>query len=233
MLFLTKKNPSILKNVAKRFPIIIIDECQDLSNNQLVILNLLTAKGVIISFIGDNNQSIYEFKKVYVENINTFISNNKMSGKLLTKNFRSNQKIVNVSMALEKYNTEIESKQITAAQIEIVDKSCLLWEYTEDELPNLPQKFIDHVNSQNSTCHKKICISKSAILARAHSTLSLFRNQPTSNLNKIQLFANALNCWNNTPKTGKDLQNSLQLLGKIYLYACLQRKRESPTSILP
>lgn len=40
--YLLKRNPSILANLVKQFSIIIIDECQDLSNNQLGILKLLT-----------------------------------------------------------------------------------------------------------------------------------------------------------------------------------------------
>lgn len=215
--YLLKNTPTILENVVKRFPIIIIDECQDLSNNQLEILKLLNQKGSVIHFIGDNNQSIYEFKKVYVEKINAFISNNKMLERLLTKNFRSNQKIVNVSIALEKINTGKTAIPVVGNITERVTKSCILWEYTADDFSQLPQKFIDHLNQINSTIQSselKISINKSAILARAHSTLSGFRSHPISDLSKIELIANALNCWGNKPKTGKDMQNALQQIGK-------------------
>lgn len=215
--YLLKKNETILKNVVKRFPIIIIDECQDLSHNQLEILKLLIQKGAIIHFVGDNNQSIYEFKKVYVEKINAFITENKLTEKLLTKNFRSNQKIVNVSIGLEKYNTGNTPNPVVGYEVERVTKSCILWEYSEAEFPQLPQKFINHLNLINSSIQKpesKIDISKSGILARAHSTLSGFRSHPTSDLTKIEMFANALNCWANNPRTGKDMQNALQQIGK-------------------
>lgn len=215
--YLLKKNETILENVVKRFPIIVIDECQDLSNNQLEILKLLNQKGAIIHFIGDNNQSIYEFKKVYIEKINAFIADNKLTEKLLTKNFRSNQKIVNVSIGLEKYNTGKTPIPVVGNEGERTSKSCILWEYTADEFLQLPQKFIDHLNLINSTIQKpesKIEIGKSGILARAHSILSGFRSHPTSDLTKIELFANALNCWDNNPRTGKDMQNALQQIGK-------------------
>ncbi|HCN83904.1 MAG TPA: hypothetical protein DIT07_09840 [Sphingobacteriaceae bacterium] len=215
--YLLIKNPGILSNLVKRFPIIIIDECQDLSNNQLEILKLLNQKGAIIHFVGDNNQSIYEFKKVYVEKINTFISENKLVEMLLTKNFRSNQKIVNVSIGLEKYNTGNTANHIIGNEPEITAKSCILWEYTAAEFSQLPQKFIVHLKRINSAiplAETKIEISKSSILARAHSILSGFRSLPSMDLTKIELFANALNCWANNPKTGKDMQNALQQIGK-------------------
>lgn len=215
--YLLKRNPSILANLVKRFSIIIIDECQDLSNNQLEILKLLTQAGSVIHFVGDNNQSIYEFKKVYVEKINAFILENKLVEKLLTKNFRSNQKIVNVCIGLEKYNTGVEPQKVIGNESELLSNSCILWEFTASELPMLPQKFIDFVNSQNiniKEVESKISIRKSAILSRAHSTLSDFRSQPTSNLSKVEMFATGLLCWANNPRTGKDMQNALQLIGK-------------------
>ena len=152
--YLLKNTPTILENVVKRFPIIIIDECQDLSNNQLEILELLKQKGAVINFVGDNNQSIYEFKKVYVEKINAFIAKNNLTEKLLTKNFRSNQKIVNVSIELEKYNTGNAAISVVGNEIERAAKSCILWEYTPADFPQLPQRFIDHLNLINSTIQK-------------------------------------------------------------------------------
>lgn len=215
--FLLKKNRNILSNIVKRFPIIIIDECQDLSNNQLEILKLLINEGSIIHLVGDNNQSIYEFKKVYVEKINEFITDNKLTERLLTKNFRSNQKIVDVSIALEEHNTGNSPNHVIGNEKEVVEKSCILWEYSTDEFSKLPQRFIDHIESINSNRSKEakiIEISKSGILARAHATLSGFRSHPNSRYSKIELFANALNCWANQPKTGKDMQNALQQIGK-------------------
>jgi DNA helicase-2/ATP-dependent DNA helicase PcrA len=215
--YLLKRNEAILESVVKRFPIIVIDECQDLSNNQLEILRLLNQKGAVIHFVGDNNQSIYEFKKVYVEKINAYIIDNKLTEKSLTKNFRSNQKIVNISLGLEKYNTSKNPSPVMGNEVERVNKCCILWEYTDKEFTQLPQKFIDYLNQINSATKDKdlhISVKKSGILARAHATLSSFRSHPTSELSKIELFANALSCWENIPRSGKDIQNALQQLGK-------------------
>lgn len=211
-----KNNQSILKTLAKRYPVIIVDECQDLSQNQLRIFHLLIEKGVLIYLIGDINQSIYEFRRVDITKINAFIIHHKLTELLLSKNFRSNQKIVNISIGLEKYITGNIPIPIVGNEEEIT-KSCILWEYETDEFSQLPQKFIDHLKLINSTIQKpesKIAIDKSGILARAHTTLSGFRSHPTSGLSKIELFANGLNCWANNPRTGKDMQNALQLIGK-------------------
>ena len=212
-----KNNQNVLDILAKRFPIIIIDECQDLSQNQLRTFNLLIEKGVLIYLIGDLNQSIYEFRRVDIGKINAFITHHKLNERLLTKNFRSNQKIVNVSIGLENYNTGNMPIPVVGNKNEISVKSCIYWEYTADEFSRLPQKFINHIKEINSTILKpdsKISISKSGILARAHATLSGFQSQPTSGLSKTELFANALSCWANNPRTGKDMQNSLQQIGK-------------------
>lgn len=212
-----KNNQNILESLAKRFPYIIIDECQDLSQNQLRTFHLLIEKGVSIFLIGDINQSIYEFRRVDIEKINGFIKHHKFEQKSLSKNFRSNQKIVNVSLGLEKYNTGISPNQIIGNEVERVSKSCIVWEYTDEDLCELPQKFIDYVNLINSTSQHPdlhILINRSGILARGHNTLSNFRSHPSSNLNKIELIANALNCWSNNPRTGKDIQNALQQIGK-------------------
>ena len=44
--------------------------------------------------------------------------------------------------------------------------------------------------------------------------MSGFRSHQSSSYSKIELFANALNCWASKPKTGKDVQNALQQIGK-------------------
>lgn len=215
--YLLKKNSNILNLIVKRFPVIYIDECQDLSLNQLEILQLLNDAGAQIHFVGDRNQSIYEFKKVYVEKINNFIIKNGLAEIHLTKNFRSNQNIVNVAMGLEFYNTGKKAKKISGHEALLTKECCLIWEYEPDDFTSLPQYFINIIKDINLTLSEdsiKIKIDKSVILARAHNTLSSFKNIPGSKLSKIELLANALSCWSNSPRTGKDMQNALHQLGK-------------------
>ncbi|MBK6965346.1 MAG: UvrD-helicase domain-containing protein [Bacteroidales bacterium] len=88
--------PNIRKSLIKRFPYIIIDECQDLSSTQLTILNCMVKDGLKVFFIGDLNQSIYKFREVEPGLITDFITNNNLVKLQLSNNFRSNQKIVDV-----------------------------------------------------------------------------------------------------------------------------------------
>jgi DNA helicase-2/ATP-dependent DNA helicase PcrA len=212
-----KGNKSILDSLVKRFPVILIDECQDLSTNQLAILKILAGAGTIFHFIGDPNQSIYEFKKVKIESVNDFIKEYQLKLMLLTKNFRSNQSIVNISRELEKINTMSDVAEINSNTKELVEPACYLWEYEPGEFQQLPQRFINFVNDLNKSIgpkNKSIDIQKSAVLSRSHSTLGGFKSQSMSDLNKIQFFASALNCWDQKPRTGEDMKNSLKQLGK-------------------
>lgn len=84
--------------IAKRFPVIFIDECQDLSGNELKVLHLLQKRGCAIHCIGDLNQSIYEFKRVEPDEIKEFVQGYKQKG--LNVNFRSCKEIVEFSEKL-------------------------------------------------------------------------------------------------------------------------------------
>lgn len=214
---LLKSHPAILKNLASRFPVILIDECQDLSHNQLEIFKLFCSQGAVVYLIGDPNQSIYEFKRVYIEKVFEFVNQQKLATLSLTRNFRSNQDIVNLCLKLEAIHSKHQGLPVVGHELKMMAEVCLLWEYTSDDVHFLPQKFIDYINERNialSEQNKAIKISGSAVLARAHTTLAQFRSQKLSDLSKVQLFANAVACWNQQPRSTLDLQNALEQAGK-------------------
>lgn len=105
-----KKN--IGNEIAKRFPFILIDECQDLSGNELEVLRHLQEKGCCIHFIGDLNQSIYEFKRVNPDIILDYIKD--FEKYALNSNFRSCKEIVAFSEQLigksDSISQNVESK---------------------------------------------------------------------------------------------------------------------------
>ena len=84
--------------IARRFPTIFIDECQDLSGNELKVLRLLQKQGCAIHCIGDLNQSIYEFKRVEPKEIKDYVKDFNQKG--LNVNFRSCEEIVELSERL-------------------------------------------------------------------------------------------------------------------------------------
>lgn len=65
---LLKKYPEVAAAIAERFPIIIIDEVQDTSVNQMAVFDLLSDSGIKSMFlVGDPDQSIYEWRNANPE----------------------------------------------------------------------------------------------------------------------------------------------------------------------
>ena len=93
-------NKAIRGYVAKKFPVILVDECQDLSANELKILSLLIRAGSVVHYIGDLHQAIYSFKDAYPEQFKTHIDTFGFKTMCLSENFRSTQKIVELSRKL-------------------------------------------------------------------------------------------------------------------------------------
>lgn len=95
--FLLSNKPQIVNMISKRFPIIFIDECQDLSQIQLEILRLLCKQGSRLHFIGDLGQAIYKFRSINPKDTERFIKEMNFKEMVLDRNYRSYQKIVDAS----------------------------------------------------------------------------------------------------------------------------------------
>lgn len=54
------KHPNLTERVRARFPIVLLDEAQDTSGDQLALLQNLFAEGVAFQRLGDQNQTLYE-----------------------------------------------------------------------------------------------------------------------------------------------------------------------------
>ncbi len=60
---LLKKYPEIASEIAYRFPVIMVDEAQDTSREQMEIIELLAEKGATtVVIVGDPDQAIYEWR---------------------------------------------------------------------------------------------------------------------------------------------------------------------------
>ena len=167
------------QNLARRFPLIIIDECQDLSQIQLLILEKLTDVGVKLHFIGDLNQSIYEFRNSDPKIILDFINDLKFESFHLTKNHRSVQSIVNLCTKLVSGN-KVQGRKVSN------NNSCVVLEYSSCPTEVLP------TYTRLSKHYKN-----SVIVARGHSTLNKF-NTSASKLNEIQKLALAIVLFDQT-----------------------------------
>jgi superfamily I DNA/RNA helicase len=89
-----KENPYIANAIARRFPVIIIDEAQDTSEEQMGVFDLLVAAGVKeIFLVGDPDQSIYEWRDATPKCFTDKMKLEYWDTKYLTANFRSSQYI--------------------------------------------------------------------------------------------------------------------------------------------
>ncbi len=93
-----KKYPEVAEAVTERFPIIIIDEVQDTSINQMEVFELLSNSGMESMFlVGDPDQSIYEWRNANPECFIQKLEEPGWNSMELTGNFRSSQNICNVT----------------------------------------------------------------------------------------------------------------------------------------
>lgn len=142
------------KKLAQRFQLIIVDECQDLSFEQLNILKAMMLNGTKLHFVGDLNQAIYEFRDVDPNDIKQFISDNSFKEVKLTKNFRSCQKIVNIA-------TNIMKSDSIKADFTSAEQSCFVLQYKDS-----PSEVMTRFNELTKQYSNRV------LVARGHQTLN-------------------------------------------------------------
>jgi DNA helicase-2/ATP-dependent DNA helicase PcrA len=180
------------KNLILRFPLIIIDECQDLGEVQLSILHKLASFGVKLHFIGDLNQSIYAFRNSEPDNVLEFTKELEFELFPLTKNHRSVQPIVNLC------NTLVAGTNVIGRTTN-KNNHCIVLEYSECPTEVLPT-FTRLSKPYNN----------SVIIARGHSMLNKF-NTSANKLNEVQKLALAITLF--------DMNNSHRLEKSITLFS--------------
>lgn len=180
-----KKSDHLAALIAKRFPLIIVDECQDLSWIEINILDQLKSAGAFLHFVGDLNQSIYEFKDADPVTTKQYLS--VFEKYLLTDNFRSCHSIVSTSNKLLGITLPIRGLEID----KYGEKSVCYLEYRD--LAALNQKYIEFLKKF------EIPLNNSTILVRQQNLkLDLETNYRESK----HLILDALQLWiENTPKS--------------------------------
>ncbi len=105
-----KKYPQIAIEIAYRFPIIIIDEAQDTSREQLEIFEIIADCGInSVIFVGDPDQAIYEWRDATPMYFYAKINDKNWHPLFLTANFRSSQKICDATI---KFSSHLMNKSI-------------------------------------------------------------------------------------------------------------------------
>lgn len=116
---LLENYPEIAEAIALRFPIIILDEAQDTSKEQMKVLDLINKAGTKSMFlVGDPDQSIYEWRNAMPECFISKMNNKDWTTLSLSVNFRSSQLICN---ATQQFAHSLEKKQPNEARGKFAD----------------------------------------------------------------------------------------------------------------
>ena len=184
--------------IAKRFPVIIIDECQDLSGNELEVLKSLSDQGCYIHCIGDLNQSIYDFKNVKPEFISEYLKG--FEPYSLTLNYRSCKEIVDFSNKL--IHSE-ESESILTDSILGINSLM----YIEYGTPlEAIEKYVDILK------YLKWENYENRILVKQNSLKKLLENTTQGLYDEKEPLLVAVQLWKN--KTPNCMSTALELAGK-------------------
>ena len=142
------KYPQIVDAIKKRYPIIIVDEAQDTSKEQMAIFDILNEKGIIFNYVGDPDQAIYEWRNAnsskFIEKYN---SKNFVPLKL-TINNRSSQLICD---ATKKFSNELsqEKNYLSNSLYKDLGIKPIILLYEKSSLQELKEWFLNKVNSLN------------------------------------------------------------------------------------
>lgn len=102
---LLRKRKTVLKKVNERFKYILVDEFQDTNFCQFELVKLLASPHHNITVCGDDDQSIYKFRGAAISNILGFLDHYPSARQVvLTKNYRSPQRILDQAYRLIRYN---------------------------------------------------------------------------------------------------------------------------------
>lgn len=184
--------------LSKKFPLIMVDECQDLSKNELEILSLLIEAGSKVHYIGDLHQSIYSFKDSIPQHFIDHAKKHSLKVMQLSDNFRSTQKIVDVSRVLGNINTSLTG----VAQSRFNGQDCYYFEFNDE---------VDAVlQFQNLLKEKSVDIQKSVVLVRTQATKAKLNKSFSQNY-RTHAIINSVQLWNQGDPDNK--KAALQLIG--------------------
>lgn len=201
---LLREKSELIQRLGKRFPLIIVDECQDLSWIQLQILEKIKDAGSALHFVGDLNQAIFEFRKVDPSKVVSFVEDHKFEKLSLKDNFRSCQAVVDICRQIVNDESEIIGKCK-----QDLKQPCIYVTYTKATMSTLPKWFEDFLK-QNS-----LNIKQSAIVARNWNNVSLLRPSSNSDISNYQKrLAMAIYLW----KTGnvQAISDTLKYMGHFF-----------------
>lgn len=134
---LLERYPEIAKSIALRFPVIILDEAQDTSEEQMRILDLLCAAGLESMYIvGDPDQAIYEWRNANPESFLEKMHDSEWTQLVLSENFRSSQMICNATYIFSDTNKDKKANN-ASGPFATYNKKPVLFLYDKDTAEDL------------------------------------------------------------------------------------------------
>lgn len=110
---LFRKSPKILEKYQERFKYILVDEWQDTNTSQYVLVSLLSKKYRNICVVGDDAQSIYQFRGADFRNILNFERDYpRAKVVVLDQNYRSTQNILDTAHKVISKNIYQKEKKL-------------------------------------------------------------------------------------------------------------------------
>ena len=161
---LLKNHPDIAKAIVERFPVIIIDEAQDTSKDQMKIFELLIAAGLQeVILVGDPDQSIYEWRTAKRECFVDKINNPNWRALYLTHNFRSSQLICNATKAFSETYYDKPANKSAAEHKDFPVKPILLFYDLNTQRGEIIPKFKHFCETNNIELNKSAVVSRGRI----------------------------------------------------------------------
>lgn len=152
---LLENDRAVREHYQEKFSHILVDEYQDTNKAQYQFIRLITPKGENICVVGDEDQSIYQWRGADINNILDFekdFQNVKIIR--LEENYRSTQTILNAANVLVKNNRERKDKNLWTKNKKGEKISCHLLETEQKEAEFIAQKINDlHKNQKVPYSH--------------------------------------------------------------------------------
>lgn len=113
---LLEENEDVRELYQKQFKYVMVDEYQDTSHAQYILVSLLAGGYKNICVVGDDDQSIYRFRGATIENILSFENQYKNAKVIrLEQNYRSTQNILDGANAIIANNKNRKGKSLWTA----------------------------------------------------------------------------------------------------------------------
>ncbi|RYF97599.1 MAG: ATP-dependent helicase, partial [Chitinophagaceae bacterium] len=141
-----KENDALLRKYQEQFLYILVDEYQDTSGTQNLLVKLLISywDKPNVFVVGDDDQSIYRFQGANLDNMISFVDDYKddLLKVVLTSNYRSTQPILNISKSLIDLNNDRLITKIPGLSKELLSSNASI--NTLEHLPEIREYETQH-----------------------------------------------------------------------------------------